>query len=123
MANMAQDLITDKKLKKEVGFYIAYAEYDYIDQCIKEDENFEDLISDLEASRITIEKERLEAEQYRQERTFTESPIRKFWGILWLCACSFCFRPIFFSRLPILSLSFLRSCSISFILGLACPYL
>ncbi len=33
----------------------------------EEDENFEDLISDLEASRITIEKERLEAEQYRQE--------------------------------------------------------
>lgn len=33
----------------------------------EEDENFEDLISDLEASRVTIEKERLEAEQYRQE--------------------------------------------------------
>ncbi|MCI8859943.1 MAG: endonuclease MutS2 [Lachnospiraceae bacterium] len=33
----------------------------------EQDENFEDLISDLEASRITIEKERLEAEQYRQE--------------------------------------------------------
>ena len=33
----------------------------------EQDENFEDLISDLEASRVTIEKERLEAEQYRQE--------------------------------------------------------
>lgn len=33
----------------------------------EEDENFEDLISDLEASRVAIEKERLEAEQYRQK--------------------------------------------------------
>lgn len=33
----------------------------------EQDENFEDLISDLEASRITIEKERLEAEQYKKE--------------------------------------------------------
>ncbi len=33
----------------------------------EEDESFEDLISDLEASRITLEKERLQAEQYRQE--------------------------------------------------------
>lgn len=48
MANMAQDLITDKKLKKEVGFYIAYAEYDYIDQCIKEDENFEENLQKLQ---------------------------------------------------------------------------
>lgn len=33
----------------------------------EQDENFEDLISDLEASRITIENERLEAEQYKKE--------------------------------------------------------
>ncbi len=33
----------------------------------EQDENFEDLISDLEASRITIEQERLEAEQYKKE--------------------------------------------------------
>ncbi|MCI9082651.1 MAG: endonuclease MutS2 [Lachnospiraceae bacterium] len=33
----------------------------------EQDESFEDLISDLEASRISIEKERLEAQQYRQE--------------------------------------------------------
>ncbi len=40
----------------------------------EQDENFEDLLSDLEASRTTIEKERLEAEQYRQE---TENLKRK----------------------------------------------
>ncbi len=40
----------------------------------EQDESFEDLISDLEASRITIEQERLEAEQYRLE---TESLKKK----------------------------------------------
>ena len=33
----------------------------------EQDENFEDLISDLESSRITIENERLETEQYKKE--------------------------------------------------------
>lgn len=33
----------------------------------EQDENFEDLIADLEASRVTIEQERLEAETYRRE--------------------------------------------------------
>jgi len=31
----------------------------------EQEESFEDLISDLEASRVTIEKERTEAEQYK----------------------------------------------------------
>lgn len=33
----------------------------------EQEESFEDLISDLEASRVTIEKERMEAEQYKRE--------------------------------------------------------
>ena len=33
----------------------------------QQEESFEDLISDLEASRVTMEQERLEAEHYRQE--------------------------------------------------------
>ncbi|MEY8391305.1 endonuclease MutS2 [Lachnospiraceae bacterium 45-W7] len=40
----------------------------------EQDESFEDLISDLETRRISIEKERLEARQYRQE---TEALKRK----------------------------------------------
>ena len=40
----------------------------------EQEENFEDLISDLETSRVAMEKERLEAEQYRQE---TEAIKRK----------------------------------------------
>ena len=33
----------------------------------QQEESFEDLIADLETSRVTIEQERLEAEHYRQE--------------------------------------------------------
>ncbi len=46
-------------------------------QMSKQDESFEDLISDLEASRISIEQERLEARQYRQETEALKQKIQE----------------------------------------------
>lgn len=43
----------------------------------KQDESFEDLISDLETSRVALEKERLEAEQYRRETELLKQKIQE----------------------------------------------
>lgn len=43
----------------------------------KQDESFEDLISNLETSRIALEKERLEAEQYRRETEALKQKIQE----------------------------------------------
>ncbi len=48
MANVAQDLIEDRKWKKNIGFYIAYWKHDYINECIENDYNFRETLSELQ---------------------------------------------------------------------------
>lgn len=48
MANIAQDCLLDKKLKKKIGFYAVYYRYDYINECIMNGENFRETLKEIQ---------------------------------------------------------------------------